>query len=147
MSNLKEQLNADFKTAMKNRDAMRKELIQLVRAGVLQVEKDQQIEADDAVVISVIQKEVKKRRELLAEIGTERPEITEKTEHELAALEAYLPKQLSSEELRAIIQAKVDELGAATMKDMGRVMKAVLPEVAGQADGSEVSRILKAILS
>ncbi len=147
MENLKEQLKADFKSAMKNKDAMRKEVVQLVRAGVLQIEKDEQIEADDAVVISVVQKEVKKRHELIEEAGDERPDIKEKAEKEIAVLEEYLPEQLSEEELTEIVKKKIDELGADSMRDMGPVMKAVLAEVAGQADGGEVSRIVKGFLS
>ncbi len=146
MSTLKEQLASDFKSAMKEKDLLRKEIIKLVRACVLQIEKDEQIEADDQTVIQVVQKEVKKRRELLTEIGTERADLSEKAEAEMAILEAYLPAQLSEAELEAIVRSKVDELGATSMKDMGRVMKAVLPEVQGQADGGDVSRILKSIL-
>lgn len=144
---LKEQLAQDFKTAMKEKDLTRKEIVQLVRAGILQIEKDQQIEADDQVAISVIQKEVKKRRELLTEIGSERPDLSEKAEAEIAILEAYLPEQLDEAQLTAIINEKITELGATSMKDMGKVMKAVLPLVQGQADGSEVSRIIKSILA
>ncbi len=144
---LKEQLAQDFKTAMKEKDLTRKEIVQLVRAGILQIEKDQQIEADDQVAISVIQKEVKKRRELLTEIGSERPDLSEKAEAEIAILEAYLPEQLDEAQLTTIINEKITELGATSMKDMGKVMKAVLPLVQGQADGSEVSRIIKSILA
>ncbi len=143
---LKEQLALDFKAAMKEKDLVRKEIVQLVRAGILQVEKDEQIEADDKVALAVIQREVKKRRELLAEIGTDRPDLSEKAEGEIAILEAYLPEQLDEAKLTTIIREQIEVLGASSMKDMGRVMKAVLPLVQGQADGGEVSRIIKGIL-
>ena len=147
MTTLKEQLSTDFKAAMKDKDLVRKELVQLVRAGVLQIEKDQQIEADDAVVISVVQKEVKKRRELMNEIGTSRPDLSEKAEAEIAVLENYLPKQFSEVEVTGLIRGKVEALGATSMKDMGKVMKDLMPLVQGKADGSDVSRILKSLLS
>lgn len=147
MSKLREKLNADYIAAMKNKDTERKEVIQLVRAGVLQIEKDKQIEADDATVISVVQKEVRNRRELIDEVGADRPDVKAKTEAEIAVLEEYLPKQLSEAELKEVVEAKVKELGAESMRDMGRVMKAVLAEVAGQAEGGDVSRIVKSILS
>lgn len=147
MSELRERINADFKAALKNKDAMRKELVQLVRAGILQIEKDQQIEADDGVVLNVIQKEVKKRRELLDEIGDERPEASRKIEEEIKILDEYLPKALSEAELTELIKNKIEELGATSMRDMGRVMKAVLADTAGRAEGGDVSRIVKGLLS
>lgn len=146
MSQLKDQLSADFKEAMLQRDSLRKEVVQLIRAGILQIEKDEKIEADDELVMSVVRKELKKRRELLTEIQ-DRPEAVEKTEKEMAFLEGYLPKALSKEELQTLVKETVAELNAQSMKDMGRTMKAVLEKAEGRAEGGDVSALLKELLS
>lgn len=147
MSNLKDRLASDFKTSMKNKDSKRKELVQLVRAGVLQRETDERIEASDSDVISIVEKEVKKRRDLISELKDSRPEAVEQAEVEIAILEEYLPEQLSEEEVRNVVSEVIANLNASSMKDMGSVIKETLSRIKGQADGATVSSIVKELLS
>lgn len=146
MSKLADRLSEDFKAAMKNKDKGRKTVIQMVRAAVLQYEKDEQVEATDGDIMKIVEKEIKKRRELITEVAEQRLEAAEEAEFEISILENYLPEQLDESALREIVQNTVTEIGASSMKDMGRVMKEVLDKVQGQADGSSVSKIVKEIL-
>lgn len=146
MSKLADRLSEDFKAAMKNKDKDKKTVIQMVRAAVLQYEKDEQVEATDGDIMKIVEKEIKKRRELITEVADQRPEAAEEAKFEISILEDYLPEQLDEAELREIIQNTVNELGASSMKDMGQVMKEVLAKVQGQADGSSISKIVKEIL-
>lgn len=146
MSKLADRLSEDFKAAMKNKDKDRKTVIQMVRAAVLQYEKDEQVEATDGDIMRIVEKEIKKRRELITEVADQRPEAAEEAKFEISILEDYLPEQLDEAKLREIIQNTVNEIGASSMKDMGRVMKEVLAKVQGQADGSSISTIVKEIL-
>ncbi len=146
MSKLADRLSEDFKAAMKNKDKDRKTVIQMVRAAVLQYEKDEQVEATDGDIMKIVEKEIKKRRELITEVADQRPEAAEEAKFEISILEDYLPEELDEAELREIIQNTVNEIGASSMKDMGRVMKEVLAKVQGQADGSSISTIVKEIL-
>lgn len=146
MSKLADRLSEDFKAAMKNKDKDKKTVIQMVRAAVLQYEKDEQVEATDGDIMKIVEKEIKKRRELITEVADQRPEAAEEAKFEISILEDYLPEQLDEAELREIIQNTVNEIGASSMKDMGRVMKEVLAKVQGQADGSSISKIVKEIL-
>lgn len=146
MSKLADRLSEDFKAAMKNKDKDKKTVIQMVRAAVLQYEKDEQVEATDGDIMKIVEKEIKKRRELITEVADQRPEAAEEAKFEISILEDYLPEQLDEAELREIIQNTVNEIGASSMKDMGRVIKEVLAKVQGQADGSSISKIVKEIL-
>lgn len=146
MSKLADRLSEDFKAAMKNKDKEKKTVIQMVRAAVLQYEKDEQVEATDGDIMKIVEKEIKKRRELITEVAEQRPEAAEEAKFEISILEDYLPEQLDEAALREIVQNTVTEIGASSMKDMGRVMKEVLDKVQGQADGSSVSKIVKEIL-
>lgn len=146
MSKLADRLSEDFKAAMKNKDKDKKTVIQMVRAAVLQYEKDEQVEATDGDIMKIVEKEIKKRRELITEVADQRPEAAEEAKFEISILEDYLPEQLDEAELREIIQNTVNEIGASSMKDMGRVMKEILTKVQGQADGSSISKIVKEIL-
>lgn len=144
---LKERLLEDMKNAMKQKDAICKNAIQMARAAVLQVEKDNQITLDDDGIIEVIAKEVKKRRDVLPDYERSgRQDLVDELKTEIAVLMKYLPQQLSEEELEAIARQVVEETGASSPKDMGRVMQAVMPKVKGRADGKIVNAIVKKIL-
>lgn len=144
---LKEQLMNDLKTAMKDKDELRKNVVQMVRAGVLQVEKDKKVTLDDEGVIDVIAKEVKKRRDVLPEFEKGgRTDLVEATQREIEILLAYLPSQLTEEELDKIVSETVAEVGASTMKDMGKVMAALMPKVKGRSDGKVVNELVKKYL-
>ena len=144
---LKEQLLEDMKEAMKQKDTVRKNAIQMARAAILQTEKDNQITLDDDGVIDVIAKEVKKRKDVLPEYEKSgRDDLVRDLKTEIETLMKYLPQQLTEEELEAIVRQTVEETGASSPRDMGRVMQAVMPKVKGRADGKMVNAIVKKIL-
>lgn len=145
---LKERLAEDLKSAMKNKDVVRKNVVQLVRAGVLQVEKDNKITLDDEGVLDVIAKQLKQRRDSLPEYEKSgREDLISVLKTEMDVLMEYLPRQLTREELEVIVADAVAQTGAATMKDMGKIMAAVMPETKGRADGKMINEIAKKLLS
>lgn len=144
---LKEQLFADLKTAMKEKDTIRKDTVQLIRSGILQIEKDKKIELDDEGVIDVISKQLKSRRDSLPDFEKSgRQDLIEKLNKEIEILLGYLPEQLSEAEIEAIVADAVAQTGAATMKDMGKVMAIVTPKVKGRADNKVVGGLVKKML-
>ena len=145
---LKETLFQDLKTAMKDKDTVRKNTIQLVRAGVLQIEKDNHVELDDDGVLDVIAKELKKRRDSLPEFEKSgRTDLIDNLNKEIEVLLGYLPEQLTEDEIQKIVEETIAETGAATMKDMGKDMGAVSSKVKGRADNRVVSGYVKKLLS
>ena len=141
---LKEQLASDLKDAMKAKDEIKKNAVQMARAGVLQVEKDKRITLDDEGIIEVIAKEVKKRKDVLPDFEKAgRADLIEATQREIEILTKYLPSQLTEEELDKIVSETVSETGASSMKDMGKVMSALMPKVKGRADGKTVNELVK----
>lgn len=144
---LKEKLLQDMKDAMKNKETVRKNTIQLVRSGVLQIEKDKKIVLDDSGVIDVIAKELKKRRDSLPDFEKSgRMDLIENLNEEIKVLLGYLPEQLSPDEIKQIVQDVLNETGASTIKDMGKVMAAVGAKVKGRADNKAVSGFVKELL-
>ena len=144
---LKEQLLQDMKDAMKQKDTIRKNTVQLIRSGILQVEKDDKTELDDEGVLDVIVKELKKRRDSLPDFEKSgREDLVEALNEEIKVLLGYLPEQLSPEEIKTIVTDAISETDAKTMKDMGRVMAIVNPKVKGRADGKAVSQMVKEYL-
>ena len=144
---LKEQLLQDMKEAMKEKDTLRKNTVQLVRSGVLQIEKDKQIELDDEGILDVIAKELKKRRDSIPDFEKSgRTDLLEGLNKEIEVLLGYLPKQLTEDEIKSIVEEAVAESGASTMKDMGKVMALVTPKVKGRADNKIVSGFVKQML-
>ena len=149
MGQLLDQVTASWKAAMKSGDATRKETLSMVRAAV----KNAQIEAkgseiSEEATLAVIEKEAKKRREAAEEYDkANRPDLADKERAELAVLADFLPEQMSDEELSQLVSATLAETGASSPKDMGRVMSALLPKVAGRADGKKVSALVRAALS
>lgn len=145
---LKEQLAQDLKDAMKEKDAVRKNTVQFIRASILQVEKDQKITLSDEGVIEVLAKELKKRKDVLPEYEKSgRNDLIENLKREIEIIESYLPNQLSREELEEIVKQEIQNTNATSMKDIGKVMQAVLPRVKGRADGKVVNEIAKNLLS
>ncbi len=144
---LKERLFEDLKTAMKEKDTIRKDTVQLVRSGILQIEKDQKIELDDEGVIEVVSKQLKSRRDSLPDFEKSgRQDLIEKLNKEIEVLLGYLPEQLSEQEIQTIVAEAVAETGASTMKDMGKVMAMVTPKVKGRADNKVVGDFVKKLL-
>jgi len=144
---LKTQLNDSMKDAMKSGDEIRKRTLRMALAAVKQVEVDKRIELDDAAIMALLQKEIKNRRESLEEARkANRADLVEANEAEIKVLEVFLPKAMPAEELRALVQAVITEVGAASPADMGKVMKLVMPRVAGRAPNDMVSAAVKELL-
>lgn len=144
---LKEQLFADLKTAMKEKDTIRKDTVQLVRSGILQIEKDNKVELDEDGVIDVITKQLKSRRDSLPEYEKSgRLDLTAKLYQEIDILLGYLPEQLSEAEIQTIVEDAVKEVGATSIKEMGKVMAVVTPQVKGRADNKIVGSFVKKML-
>lgn len=142
--NLKEKLQAASKEAMKNKDEIKKDTIILLRAAILQVEKDDQKELTEKEMLIIVSKEVKKRRESLPDYEkADRKDIVEKIHKEIAILEEYMPKQLSREEIEKMIKQVIIDLKAEGPKDMGKIMGALREKTVGKADGKMVSDIVK----
>ena len=141
---LKDQLNESMKTAMKARDDLRLSAVRMVRSMVKNREIDQKKELNDQEIIEVISTLVKQRRESIRMYREgNRPDLVEKEEAELEVLLGFLPVQLGSAEIEALVDRIIAETGAQGAKDMGRVMKALTPLTAGKADGKVVSDTVK----
>jgi uncharacterized protein YqeY len=141
---LKEQLNESMKTAMKARDNLRLSAVRMVRSAIKNREIDSKMELNDQGIIEVISTLAKQRRESIRMYQEgNRPDLVEKEESELAVMLEFLPAQLSTEEIGALIDQIIEETGAQGAKDMGRVMKMLTPLTAGKADGKTVSDAVK----
>ncbi len=145
---LKEKLLEDLKNSMKDKNNLRKNVIQMVRAAILQVEKDKQIEVTDDQIIDIIAKEAKKRKDSIPDYEKSgREDLLGQIKDEIAILEEYLPEQLSPEEVEEKVKAIIASLGASTMKDMGMVMKKAKEELGASADGKTINEVAKKLLS
>jgi len=143
----KEKLEIALKDALKAGDDVCKRTVRMVLAAIRQVEIDRQIKLDEAAVLGIIQKEIKTRRESVEEARTaNRPDIVTDTEAEIVVLQAYLPKAMSADELKALVEAAILEAGAKSPTDMGKVMKLLIPRVAGRAPGDQVSLAVRQLL-
>ncbi len=145
---IKAQLNEAMKQALKSGDEVRKRTTRMALANIKQAEVDRQTTLDEAALIALLQKEIKNRREAAEEARkANRPDLLQENEAEIKVLEAFLPKAMSPDELRTLAQAAVSEAGAAAPSDMGKVMKILLPRVAGRAAGDQVSAVVKELLA
>ncbi|CEH33196.1 GatB/YqeY domain-containing protein [Romboutsia lituseburensis] len=144
---LKQKLQEDLKSSMKNKDTVRKSVVTLIRASIKQYEVDNRVELDDEDIIDIISKQMKQRRDSLEEFAkANRQDLVSETESEIEVLKEYLPQQLSEEELNKIVKETISELGATSMKDMGKIMSAMMPKVKGRADGKQINELVKANL-
>ncbi|HHV45677.1 MAG TPA: GatB/YqeY domain-containing protein [Tissierellia bacterium] len=144
---LKEKLIEDLKSSMKNKDTIRKNTITMIRAAIKQREVDERIQLDDDGIIEIISKQLKEKKNVIEDFKRgQRQDLVEQTEKEMEILLEYLPKQLSEEDIRKIVMETVKEVNASSMKDIGLVMKSVMPKLKGKADGSTVNKIVKEIL-
>ena len=148
MTTLKERITEDMKAAMRAAEKERLSTIRMVQAAIKQREVDERIVLDDAQVIAVLEKMVKQRREsVVAFEQGGRQDLADKEQAEIVLLQSYLPAQLSDAEIDALIKEAVAATGAASVKDMGKVMAAVKAKAAGRADMGAVSARIKAALS
>lgn len=144
---IKEQLAADLKAAMKEKNTIKKDTVQMVRAAVLQKEKDGKLVLDDDGVVEIIAKEVKSRKDVLPDYEKSgRDDLIAKINEEIAILLDYLPEQLSEDELRSIVKDAITETGASSMTDMGKIMAVVMPKIKGKADGKAVNALVRELM-
>ena len=145
---LKEKLMEDLKEAMKEKQVLRKNVVQMIRAAILQVEKDKQIELDDNQVMEIIAKESKKRKDSLSDYEKSgRQDLVQQIKEEIDIIGAYLPKQLSKEELTQIIKQIIEETQASSIKDMGKVMKFAKEKIGAAADGKAINEVVRELLN
>ena len=145
---IKEKLLEDLKESMKDKNVTRKNVVQMVRAAVLQVEKDKQIEVTDDQIVEIIAKEAKKRKDSISDYEKSgRQDLLDQIKEEISILEEYLPEQLSSEEVEAKVKEIIQELGASSMKEMGMVMKTAKERLGASADGKTINDVAKKLLS
>ena len=144
---LKEKLMEDLKESMKNKDTVRKNTVQMVRASILQIEKDKGIEVEDSKIIDIIAKEVKTKKDALKDFEkAERQDLIDLTNREIEVLQEYLPKQLSREEVKEEVQKIIAEIGATSMKDMGAIMKEAKAKMGASAEGKTINEVAKEIM-
>ena len=145
---LKEKLLEDLKICMKEKNVVRKNVIQMVRAAILQVEKDKQVTLEDTQIVDIIEKKKKKRKDALADYEKSgREDLINEIKEEIAVLAEYLPKQLAPEEVEAIVKEVIAEVGATSMKDMGKVMKTAKEKIGAASDGKTINEAVKKCLS
>jgi hypothetical protein len=148
MSSLKDQITEDMKTAMRAKDSERLGTIRLLLAACKQKEVDERVVLDDAMVVAIVDKLIKQRKDSIAAFVTAaRQDLADKEESEMKVLQAYLPTRMSADEVLVEVKAIVAELGASGPGDMGKVMGVVKARLAGKAEMSAVSAAVKVALA
>ena len=143
----KTKLENALKEAMRAGDEVKKRTVRMALAAIRQAEVDRQISLDEAAVLAILQKEIKTRRESLEEARkANRPDLVAAAEAEIAVVNAFLPRALSADELKALVEAAIAEAGAASPSDMGKVMKLLVPRIQGRAPGDQVSQLVRQLL-
>ena len=142
--NLEKKLMEDLKTSMKKKDTIRKNTITMVRAAVKQIQVDERREVSDEEIIEIISKQLKEKRLAIEDFKKgNRDDLVDLTNKEIDILLDYLPKQLTEDEVEEVVEDTIKEVEASSMKDIGLVMKTVMPKVKGKTDGNIVSKIVK----
>jgi uncharacterized protein YqeY len=145
---LKEQLKSDLKDAMRAKEVEKRDSIRSINTMIKQIEVDERIELDDAKIIQLIQKGIKQREEAILQFKeAQRDDLVQNEQNQINIFSLYLPKQLSDEELETIIQSIITEVGATSMKDMGKIMNPAKEKIAGSADGKRINQAVKKLLS
>ena len=144
---LKEKLLEDLKVSMRDKNVIRKNTVQMIRAAILQIEKDTGSVVDDAKIVDIIAKEMKKKKDAMADFEkAARQDLIDQTNEEMKVLEEYLPKQLSKEEIKEIVSKIISDIGATSIKDMGIVMKEAKALIGAGADGKTINEVVKELL-
>lgn len=144
----KDRMQEDLKTAMKAGDTQRKDALRFILAALKQVEVDTRTALSEEQTYGVLMTEAKKRRDSMGEMRKAgRDELADKEQMELTLIESYLPQQLSREELEAEVRKAIEEAGAKSAKDMGGVMKILMPRVKGRAEGKLVNDVVRSLLN
>lgn len=146
--NLKEKINSEMISAAKARDKIRLSTIRMIKAALHNKEIDLKRELNDEELLQVLSSIVKQRKDSIEQFGKAgRVDLVEKEEEELKVVQGFMPEQLSEEEIETEIEKAIEEVGAVSIKEMGKVMKVVMPKLTGRADGKIVSEKVKAKLS
>ena len=145
---LKEQLKSDLKDAMRAKEIEKRDSIRSINTMIKQIEVDERIELDDAKIIQLVQKGIKQREEAIIQFKeAKRDDLVQNEQNQIDIFSSYLPKQLSDEELETIIKSIITEVGATSMKDMGKIMNPAKEKIAGSADGKRINQTVKKLLS
>ena len=145
--NLKEQLKNDLKEAMRAKEIVKRDTIRSINTMIKQIEVDERVDLDDSAVIKLIQRGIKQREEAITQYkSASRDDLVEIEQAQIDVFELYLPKQLNDTELETIIQDIINETGASSMKDMGKVMNPAKTKVDGGADGKRINEMVKKLL-
>ncbi|KAA9007654.1 GatB/YqeY domain-containing protein [Paenibacillus spiritus] len=145
--NLSERLNEDMKQAMKSKDKFRLSTIRMVRSTIKNLEIDLKRTLDDSEVLDILSREIKQRKDALQEFEKAgRDELAASNKAEIEVIQEYLPQQLTEEEIKAIVQQTIQETGASSKSEMGKVMSALMPKVKGRADGKLVNQAVQQFL-
>ncbi len=148
MSELKKRITDDMKSAMKAKDKQALKAVRMILEAIKQKEIDERIELDDAQVMTVIQKMVKQRKDSISQFSDAgRSDLVEIEEAELETINNYMPEQLSDEEVESVVDKAINDSGANSMKDMGKLMGMLKSQLQGKADMSLVSQLIKSRLS
>lgn len=143
----KAELENALKDAMRSGDTLRKTTVRMVLSAIKLVEIDKGIPLDEAGVLAVLQKEVKSRREAIVDAQrANRPELAAASEAEIAVLESFLPAAMSPEELEVLARRAIREAGATSLREMGQVMKLLVPLLQGRASGDQASQVVRKLL-
>ncbi|TXK84108.1 GatB/YqeY domain-containing protein [Paenibacillus sp. N3.4] len=144
---LSDRLNEDMKQAMKSQDKFKLSVIRMVRSTIKNSEIDLKRALDDNEVLDVLTREIKQRKDSLQEFAKAgRDDLADNLKAELVILAEYMPQQLSEEEVKAIVQQTIQQVGASSKADMGKVMTALMPQVKGRADGKIINQLVQQLL-
>ncbi len=144
---MKSKLEDDLKQAMRGRDVLRRDVIRYLRSEIRNQEIKDQKELDDPGVIQVLSRQAQQRRDSIeAYSDADRQDLVDKEQAELSVILAYLPRQMTRDEITDLVQQVVAEVGASGPADMGKVMSAIMPQVRGKAEGREISAIVQQTL-
>ncbi len=144
---LKSNLQSDLKDAMRHGDETRKSTLRMALTAIKLAEVEKNTHLDEAAYLAVIQKEIKARRETIADAErAHRPDLIPSAEQEIKILQCYLPAALSADELDALVKAAIAEVGATSIREMGQVMKVIVPQLQGRATNDQASQIVRRLL-
>ena len=145
---LKDEINKEMKSAMKSRDKDRLKTIRLILSEIKRVEVDERIAVDDQRTLSILAKMIKQRRDSIAQYDSAgRTELSKIESDEITVINEFLPEALTDDEINNLIEKAISETGAESMKDMGKVMGIIRPQIQGRADAGEVSKRVKEALN
>ncbi|MDO8513236.1 MAG: GatB/YqeY domain-containing protein [bacterium] len=144
---LQNKIDSDLIQAQKEKNEQVRDTLRYLKSAFKNASIQKQAELTEQEIVSVIQKEIRQRKDAVLQYRSTRPELAAKEEQEISIIEVYLPAQLTDDQLKEIIDQAIKNTGATEMKDMGKIMSQVMPQVQGKADGSRVSKLTKELLS